>query len=88
MLDFDLCRDMSMDESGMEQAVAAFWGNDRYCPRPGRELWHIFKAQDLQTSDECFDLLDFPDRNEQRILSRLFIDRVEKWRRVRLFVFV
>lgn len=34
MLDFDLCRDMTLDEKGVEQASNAFWGNDPYYPRP------------------------------------------------------
>ena len=33
MLDFDLCRMMTMDEWGVKQAVVAFWRNDSFYPR-------------------------------------------------------
>ncbi|ODM18941.1 hypothetical protein SI65_05558 [Aspergillus cristatus] len=36
MLDFDLCRDMSMDEAGVQKAVRAYWRNDPFYPRPGK----------------------------------------------------
>lgn len=34
ILDFDCCRDMPMDESGIEQAWRAFYKNDPFYPRP------------------------------------------------------
>ncbi|KAI4268072.1 MAG: hypothetical protein LQ337_008056 [Flavoplaca oasis] len=37
ILDFDLCRGMTMDKGGIEQAVKAFLGNDPYFPHPRRE---------------------------------------------------
>jgi len=58
ILDFDCCRIMSMTESGVEQAVMAFWRNDPFCPRPGREeikdqeLWDTFKERFLEVSEE------------------------------------
>ena len=56
ILDFDCCRNMPCDEDGVEQAVAAFFRNDPYYPRPGREgndrlLWEEFKKQFLTTSE-------------------------------------
>lgn len=35
LLDFDCCRVMSQDETGVRQAVEAFLKNDPFCPRPG-----------------------------------------------------
>lgn len=34
ILDFDCCRDISLDEAGVKQAVAAFYKNDPFFPRP------------------------------------------------------
>ncbi|TID20755.1 gb [Venturia nashicola] len=48
ILDFDCCNSMSMDETGVDQAVAAFFKNDPFYPRPGsenthdQEMWKIF----------------------------------------------
>ncbi|KAK1767854.1 zinc finger protein-domain-containing protein, partial [Phialemonium atrogriseum] len=56
ILDFDCCRELSMDESGIEQAAKSFWRNDPYYPRPGsssaqdQELWHVFKTRFLHAS--------------------------------------
>ncbi len=56
LLDFDCCRDMSMDEAGVEQAAAAFCRNDPYHPRPKpgdpeiQELWEKFKERFLEAS--------------------------------------
>lgn len=56
ILDFDLCRDLTFDESGVEQACNAFWGNDPWYPRPGRlttadqRLWDIFEHRFLESS--------------------------------------
>ena len=37
ILDFDCCRYMNPDADGTEQAVVAFYENDPYYPRPGRD---------------------------------------------------
>ena len=37
IIDSDLCRDMTMNRGGVEQAVKAFLGNDPYFPHPRRE---------------------------------------------------
>jgi len=37
LFDFDCCKDMSQNEAGVEQAVAAFYRNDPFLPRPGKE---------------------------------------------------
>ncbi|KAL8724204.1 MAG: hypothetical protein Q9166_008082 [cf. Caloplaca sp. 2 TL-2023] len=57
ILDFDLCREMPMDELGVNQAAKAFYLNDPYFPRPGRKtsieqtLWTVFKNHFLQASE-------------------------------------
>jgi hypothetical protein len=46
LLDFDYCQKMQADARGVNQAVAAFFWNDPYYPRPipGDEwLWEVFK---------------------------------------------
>ena len=55
VLDFDCCKTISMDEVGVQQAVAAFYKNDPFFPRPSQDLqqqrlWDEFKAQFLETS--------------------------------------
>ena len=58
ILDFDCCRQMALSEEGVAQAVAAFYKNDRFFPRPGRErvedqqLWGHFKDQFTRASGE------------------------------------
>ena len=56
ILDFDCCRPMAMDEEGVEQAVTAFYRNDPFYPRPGKEdprdqaIWQVFKDSFLEAS--------------------------------------
>ncbi|OQE15524.1 hypothetical protein PENFLA_c031G00161 [Penicillium flavigenum] len=47
MLDFDLCRNMTMDENGVGKAVKAFWRNDPSYPRPEKALWHNSESNTL-----------------------------------------
>ncbi|KAF9871061.1 hypothetical protein CkaCkLH20_11478 [Colletotrichum karsti] len=61
ILDFDCCREMTMDEAGIRQACRSFWRNDPYYPRPSRpgsngdpedqRLWGVFQDRFLETSD-------------------------------------
>ena len=57
ILDFDCCRPITLDEKGVERAVAAFYRNDPFYPRPGRdnradqEIWEEFKTQFLKSSE-------------------------------------
>lgn len=82
MLDFECCRSISMDERGVKQAVAAFFRNDPFYPRPGadgshdQELWLFFKLRYLQTS--YFILLDNPERVS---LPHAFLEKIEEQRR-------
>jgi hypothetical protein len=56
ILDFDCCRDISLDEAGVQQAGSAFRKTYPFYPRPGRDndrdqvLWEQFKAHFLETS--------------------------------------
>lgn len=54
ILDFDCCRHMPLDEEGVKQAVDAFYKNDPYKPRPGRDndrtLWIEFKNRFIEAS--------------------------------------
>jgi hypothetical protein len=56
ILDFDCCQPMEMDETGVEQACAAFFKDDPFYPRPGtgeaadRALWEVFKQNFLTSS--------------------------------------
>lgn len=82
VLDFDLCRGMAMNSNGVEQAAAAFWGNDPYYPRPGLEkdlLWIVFRQYYLRISETCIGIVNEPDEaKRRRALSRQFIDLVEQ----------
>ncbi|KAJ4382476.1 hypothetical protein N0V86_002811 [Didymella sp. IMI 355093] len=59
MLDFDCVRLMSMDATGVQQAVDAFYRNDPYFPRPwaneytteDERLWGVFRQAFLHESD-------------------------------------
>ncbi|KAI9699974.1 MAG: hypothetical protein M1836_002508 [Candelina mexicana] len=57
ILDFDCCTPMPFDETGVEQAVSAFFRNDPFYPRPGRDntqdqlLWSEFKDRFLEVSE-------------------------------------
>jgi len=86
VLDFDLCRTMAMDLEGVEQAVAAFWGNDPYYPRPGKDpsIWMAFRQRYIQTSDACAAICESREAEKRRMLSRRFIDLVEQEGRNRI----
>lgn len=79
ILDFDCCRQMSLNEKGVEQAVAAFYRNDPYYPRPGRNnsmdqaLWEEFKHRFLQVSEAIL-----AQESPEARLPALWIDLVEQ----------
>lgn len=56
ILDFDCCKELEMNESGMRRAAMCFWRNDPFYPRPGsknlkdQRLWDTFEARFLQKS--------------------------------------
>lgn len=86
VLDFDLCREITMDSNGVQQAAAAFWRNDPYYPRPGKEfkgdisLWNTFRENYLQKSMECINIgsREPEEAERRRSLSEQFICLVEQ----------
>lgn len=80
ILDFDCCKQMSMDKIGVEQAVAAFYRNDPYYPRPGRDnvkdqtLWTGFKDRFLEASEAIMGGQGSP----QAGLPALWVDLAEQ----------
>lgn len=80
MLDFDLCRDLTLDESSIEQACNAFWGNDPWYPRPGRlatadqKLWDTFEGQFLESSAKAL-----ATRSDQiKELPMLLVEKIKQ----------
>ncbi|KAL7923827.1 zinc finger domain-containing protein [Trichoderma austrokoningii] len=80
VLDFDCCNDITMDESGIEQACRCFWRNDPFYPRPGsshasdQKLWRDFQHRFLMASeeilkDEALAIKQLPGRLIERIIQ-------------------
>ncbi|KAI9774716.1 MAG: hypothetical protein M1839_001677 [Geoglossum umbratile] len=84
MIDFDRCKDISMDREGVEQAVTSFFKNDPYYPRPygqtsrDQKLWATFKDRYLRTS---FELIG---NGPEKSLPIMFIAQVEEAQRRRM----
>lgn len=84
ILDFDCCRDLSMDDAGIEQACAAFHKNDPFYPRPGSDeaaderLSVIFKKRFLQTSGTMLG----EGSEDKRYLAEKLVETIEKKRLV------
>ncbi|KAL7894223.1 zinc finger domain-containing protein [Trichoderma sp. SZMC 28014] len=80
ILDFDLCRGLTLDESGVEQACNAFWGNDPWYPRPGRlaaadqKLWDIFEHRFLESSARALGM----QSGQIRELPRLLVEKIKQ----------
>ncbi|QYS99637.1 DUF3669 domain-containing protein [Trichoderma simmonsii] len=80
ILDFDLCRDLTLDEKGIEQATKAFWRNDPFYPRPSssnaenQRLWTIFEERFMVSSAEV--LRSEPDQIKQ--LPKRLIERIKQ----------
>lgn len=77
MLDFDLCRHMPMGDAGVQQAVAAFWRNDPFYPRPQSKLWADFREQYLMSSEEIINEYSQVDIDERLSFARDFIGLIE-----------
>lgn len=79
ILDFDCCRRLTLDEKGVKQAVAAFYRNDPYYPRPGRDndmdqaLWKEFKERFLESSESILG-----QGSLEACLPVLWVDMVEQ----------
>lgn len=79
ILDFDCCNSMPMNETGVNQAVAAFFKYDPFYPLPGiedthdQEMWEMFRARFLETS-----LNIFRDDDYLAHLPRQLMDKVEE----------
>lgn len=80
ILDFDLCRDLTLDEKGIEQATKAFWRNDPFYPRPGssntenQRLWTIFEERFMVSSAEVLR----SEPNQIKQLPRRLIERIKQ----------
>lgn len=80
ILDFDCCQPMSMTEAGVQQAADAFYRNDPFYPRPGREnprdqdLWREFKDRFLQSSEAILAGSSL----EQSRLPGMCVDLIER----------
>ena len=79
MLDFNQCDQVAMDNNGVNKAVAAFWQNDPYFPRPqpignhNGPLWQVFKQAYLEQSENCKSEIA-----RKRGLPEMFIRELEK----------
>ena len=77
LLDFNQCKQISMDDAGVNQAVTAFWQNDPHYPRPcppghpDEDLWRIFKDCYLKHSSRKVN-----SKSQGKDLARQFIDGV------------
>ncbi|KAK3939265.1 hypothetical protein QBC46DRAFT_438214, partial [Diplogelasinospora grovesii] len=82
MIDFDDCSEISMDQQGVDKAVAAFMETNHYCPRPGTGdefidgLWASFSKLYISFSEKIFEtIIKKPWLNH---LPQYFISSVEK----------
>ncbi|MCJ1406876.1 hypothetical protein MMC19_000946 [Ptychographa xylographoides] len=79
LLDFNQCKGIAMDASGVEQAIAAFWQNDPYYPRPrprgdpDRPLWEIFRSKYLEQSGKSSNVVALENKLPER-----FIEEIER----------
>ena len=81
LLDFNQVGQITMDDAGITKALAAFWQNDPYFPRPVPEstsrddnaLWEIFREAYLDQSSQIHN----PDQRRLGLAMR-FIKGVEE----------
>ncbi|KAJ5770307.1 uncharacterized protein N7511_002358 [Penicillium nucicola] len=68
-----------MDLNGVKQAVASFWGNDPYYPRPGKDpvIWDAFRERYIQISEACMRICG-PEVESRYTLPNQFIQLVEE----------
>ena len=79
VLDFNQCHEISVDQTGVQQAVRAFDKNETYYPRPlaqnshDQQLWKLFQDRYLATSEQSLG-------KECTWLAVLFIEMLVKER--------
>ncbi len=84
LLNFDICREMSMDGAGINQAVLSFYRNDPYYTRPisihkeDQMLWQVFRDRFLKTSQQILG-----DHHELATQSMDEIERIGAGMRTR-----
>ena len=71
-LDFNLCKEIELDDKGVATAVEAFCLNDRYYPRPSVDmrLWQIFCNSYLSLSSKILR------QTKYESFPRKFIEKV------------
>jgi hypothetical protein len=80
VLDFDLCRVLTLDESGIDQASNAFWGNDPFYPRPGslitanQKLWNLFEDRFLESSAKVMAT----ESDQVKRLPKMLIEKIKQ----------
>lgn len=85
ILDFDCCKELELNVTGMRRAAMCFWRNDPFYPRPGAKserdshLWNIFQTRFLQRSgvllkDESVEVRSLPG-----VLLQIIRDNRDTW---------
>ena len=79
LLDFDCCNKISLDETGLNKAVVAFFRNDPFYPRPSSSpvLWKAFRDKYLQTSSTILRSRQFQSDDRCLALPDNFIENIE-----------
>ncbi|KAG7005532.1 hypothetical protein G7Y79_00019g047120 [Physcia stellaris] len=86
LLDFNLCKQLAMNDVGIQQAVKAFFANDPYYPRPhstraeDRNLWNQFEHRYLAVSCTFIEpaLLHLPQQFIQAVKHESSIREAKK----------
>lgn len=76
LLDFNRCKEIDMNEVGVDAAVEAFVLNDRYYPRPSvhKKLWDLFSKQYLRTSARIIgeaEYLELPSKFIEKVVPAM-----------------
>lgn len=89
MIDYDKCRDITMDVAGAEQAARAAEDNDPYFPKPlgereeDRELWRVFRDAYLEASETVIVEDYARDQARREVVLGLPRVFVGKWEEIR-----
>ncbi|KAK0712647.1 zinc finger protein-domain-containing protein, partial [Lasiosphaeria miniovina] len=82
LLDFDCCKELDMNETGVNVAAQRFWRNDPFYPNPNckcpedERLWALFKDRFLRSSrsileGECEAIQELPELLIARIVETI-----------------